>query len=185
MKTATEAVDINAIAKTKQLTKVIESLDKIPEKTKQMIFSMSLSLRELEIIQLFNQQADDLFTLLIGITQKFNREREYNVIGYKALFDNALKLNAKLPIDKYTLIILEYAAEIYAENENIFMDMPIPDAKVNIGNEFGLIRSEMFKKLWVVINAEDKNKLKDSVILLTTYAHVYLYKTILCKCSSI
>lgn len=162
-----------------QLSNVIESLERVPQETKEMVLNMALSLPELEIIQLFNQQAFDLFGLLISVTKKFGKEKEYNVSGYKMLFINALKINARLPLDKFTLIILEYAAEIYAEEEDCFLNMTIPDTEVKFNNEFGLIRSEMFKKLWVVLNDDDKKLLKDSIILLTTYAHVYLYKTLL------
>jgi hypothetical protein len=164
-----------------QINKVIESLERVPQETKELVLKMALSMTELEIIQSFNQQTHDLFALLTVITKKLNKEKEYNVTGYKILFDNALKFNTKLPLDKFTLIILEFAAEIYEENENCFLEMSIPDAKVTVGNEFGLIRSEMFKKLWVGSDRNDKNSLKDNIILLTTYAHAHLYKTILNK----
>ena len=162
-----------------QLERVVQSLEKVPEETKQMVLKMALAMSEREIIQSFNQQAHDLFSLVITITKKFNKEREYNVSGYKVLFENALKMNAKLPLDKFTLLILEFASEIYAENENCFLEMSIPDKKVNVGNEFGLIRSEMFKKLWVIVGQTDKNNLKENIIVLTTYAHAHLYKTLL------
>jgi hypothetical protein len=59
--------------------------------------------------------------------------------------------------------------------------MSIPDTKVNLNNEFGLIRSEMFKNLWLISNQKDRNDVKEIIILLTTFAHAYLYKTILMK----
>jgi len=162
-----------------RLNKVIESLDRVPQATKQMVFEMAQSMTDLQIIRSFNQQALDMFNLLDAITKRMNKEKECNIGGYKALFDNAIKINAKLPLDKFTLLILEFAAEIYAEDENCFLDMTIPDAKVTVGNEFGLIRSEMFKKLWVQLNNNDKNSLKESIIPLTTFANAHLYKTIL------
>jgi hypothetical protein len=162
-----------------RLNNVITSLDRVPQETKQMIFSMTQGMSEQEIIQSFNQKALDLFTLLIIITTKIGKEDEYKMSGYKNLFDNAIKINAKLPVDKFTLLILEFAAEIYAEEEDCFLNMSIPDTNVNVGNEFGIIRSEMFKKLWVVLNKNDKNLLKENIILLTTFAHTYLYKTLI------
>ena len=162
-----------------RLGKVVESLEKVTQGTKQMIFDMAKSLSELEIIQSFNQQSLDMFTIMIEITKRMGCEDKYKVTGYKVLFDNALKINAKLPVDKFTLIILEYAAEIYDEKEDCFLTMPIPDANVNVGNGFGIIRSEMFKNLWKQLGPTDKNLLKDNIILLTTFAHVYLYKTLL------
>ena len=162
---------------TEKLDKVIAALDKVPKETKQMIFDMSCGLTEQEIIQSFNQQTYDFFTCVASIAKKLQKEAEAD--GYRALFDNAVKINKKMPIDKFTLMILEYAAEIYAENEDCFIKMSIPDKNVTIGNEFGIIRSEMFKSLWKILGNEDKTSVKEIIILLTTYAHAYLYKSIL------
>ena len=57
--------------------------------------------------------------------------------------------------------------------------MTIPDANVKIGNEFSIIRSKVFKDLWKIIDNDDKNDVKGNIILLTTYAHAFLYKQIL------
>lgn len=168
-----------AAANEERLNNVIASLDKVLPETKQMIFDMANSMSELEIIQSFNQQAFDLFTLISNIVKRMKIENEYKVEGYKTIFDSAVKINTKLPVDKFTLIILEFASEIYAENEDCFLNMSIPDAKVNVGNEFSLIRSELFKKLWKILDKKDKLVVKDNVILLTTFAHVYLYKSLL------
>lgn len=165
-------------AEEKQLKNVIESLEKIPMDTKQMIFDMAAGMTEQEIIQSFNQQSLDMFQTLIEITTKLLLEKEYQFVGYKALFDTAVKTNAKLPLDKFTLLILEFAADIYAEKEDCFLKMSIPDKEVNVGNEFGLIRSEKFKKLWITLVDEDKSRLKNDIILLTAYAHTFLYKSL-------
>lgn len=162
---------------TEKLNKVIHSLQKVPQETHLMVFNLANALSELQIIQSFNQSANDMFNTVLQITIELGKEKEYNVSGYKNLFDMALKHNIKLPIDKFTLIILEFAPQIYAKDENCFLTMTIPDKNVNVGNEFGLIRSEMFKKLWVVINSKQKAELVDKIILLTTYAHTYLYKS--------
>lgn len=162
-----------------RLNNVIESLEKVNPEIKQMVYQMALEMSEMEIIQSFNQRASDLFTLLIVITKRLGRESEFKINGYKNLFDSATRINKKLPLDKFTLIILEYAAEIYTEEENCFLNMTIPDANVTVGNEFGIIRSAMFKKLWTDINPNNKNNIKEVVIPLTTFAHAHLYKTVL------
>lgn len=171
---------VNIMNKNKErLNKVVESLGRVPNDTKQMIYQLSMELSEMEIIQFFNQQGRDLFRILHEITHKHKDSKKFNISGYKMFFDQALKINAKLPIDKFTLIVLEYAPEIYAEEEDCFMAMTIPDTKVNVGNEFGLIRTQMFKDLWVTLDKSKKDELSEVVILLTTYAHAYLYKTLM------
>lgn len=164
---------------TERLNKVINNLEKVPLETRQMIFDMSCGMSDLEIIQSFNQQSYDLFTIVAMIVKKLGKDNEFKVVGYRAIFDNAIKINNRLPIDKFTLMILEYAAEIYAEQEDLFLNMKIPDKDVSAGNEFGIIRSEMFKSLWRLLDTQDKTKIKNILIPLTTYAHSYLYKTIL------
>ena len=162
-----------------RLNNVVASLERVPMEIKQSIFDMASNMSEAEIIQNFNQNASDSFNKMIEITTRLQKEKEYNMKGYKVLFDRALKINAKLPVDQFTLIILEYAAEIYAEEEDCFLNMTIPDVKLNVNNQFGFIRSEMFKKLWRVLGNQDKEDLKERIILLTSYAHAYLYKTLL------
>lgn len=165
-----------------QLERIFNTLDKVEEQTKNMIYNLALNMNNLEIIQTFNQKAIDLFTTMIEITELHKKEKEYKIKGYKAIFENALKINVKIPIDKFTLTILEFAADIYSENEEYFYQMTIPDAKLNLGsNEFGMLRSEGFKKLWIILTKEEQNKLKDNIVLLTTFAHVHLYKTLLSK----
>lgn len=165
-----------------RLDNVIKSLDKVPIETRKMTLAMAQNMTEIEIIKSFNQKALDLFNFMIAVTKRLGKEKECsNVKGYKTLFDNALKINAKIPLDKFTLIILEFAAEIYAQDEDCFLKMTIPDTKVNVNNEFGLIRSEMFKELWLASGKRDHDEVSDIVILLTTFAHAYLYKTILMK----
>lgn len=160
------------------LENVIDSIDRVPLDVKQAIFSMSNEMGEMEIIQSFNQQAQDMFASVLYMTKKVNKDKEYNFSGYKVLFDTAIKHNNKLPIDKFTLIILEFAAEIYAGEEDCFLKMSIPDKEVKVGNEFGMIRSESFKILWKLLGRSDKKKLKDQIQSLTTFSHAYLYKTI-------
>lgn len=161
------------------LNNVVTSLDKVNDETKSMVFSLSKSMSELEIIQTFNQTAFDTFKLIDTISTKMNKQHECSVKGYKVLFETAIKQNIKIALEKYTLVILEFASEIYKEDEDCFMKMTIPDTKVTVGNEFSIIRSESFKKLWMILNSEDKEDIKNHVILMTTYAHAYLYKTIM------
>ena len=162
-----------------KLEKVINALEKINSETKTLILNMAKNMKEMVIIQSFNQSALDLFTEILKITTRLGKEGDYKVGGYKAIFDNAIKINVKMPVDKFTLVILEFAPEIYSENENFILNMPIPDTQVGVANEFSMIRSEKFKSLWKTLESKDKNVLKETIILLTTYAHVYFYQTIL------
>lgn len=161
------------------LSNVIKSLEKVPANINKIVFDIHNSMSELEVIQSFNQQTLDLFSLVTFITNKMNRSKEYNFSAYKQLFDTAIKINVKFPIDQFALSILVFSADIYSENEEIFLNMDLPDKKLNIGNEFSMIRSEEFKTLWKKLGETDKKSIKDQIILLTIYAHAYFYKAII------
>lgn len=160
-----------------KITKVIEALEKVPLETRQMIFGMAHEMSISEIIQSFNQYAFDLFNTLITITKKMKQDKDYKIDGYKKLFEAAIKKDIKLPANRFTLDILMYAPEIYAEEEDCFLGMTIPDANISVNNEFGIIRSEKFKELWKNLIETDKQEIKTNLISLTMYAHAFLYKT--------
>ena len=140
---------------------------------------MANNLSDREIINLFNQSAMDFFNLAINITEKMKRAKEFGFVAYKSIFESTLKVNANLPVDKFTVIILEYAADIYDSNEKYFLEMHIPNKELNTGNAFSIIESEEFKKLWLVLNSQDKEIVKEHIISLTSYAHAYFYNLIL------
>lgn len=161
----------------KKMEKVIEALKKVPLETRQMIFNMAQEMSVSEIVQSFNQFAFDMFNTLIAITKKINKEKEYKIDGYKKIFEAAIKKDIKLPANRFTLDILLYAPEIYAEEEDCFLGMTIPDTNVSVNNEFGIIRSDKFKELWKIMIDTDKQDIKTNIISLTMYAHAFLYKT--------
>jgi hypothetical protein len=53
------------------------------------------------------------------------------------------------------------------------------NATLEVGNEFNIVRSDMFKQLWKKLSEEDKTAIKEKMVLLTTLAHVYFYQTVL------
>ena len=168
-----------ATKKLVQLQKIQKALDRVNDDTKQMVLEMAKGMSDLEIMQSFNQEVYDFFFFFFGITRQLGFDREYKIEAHNKLYEKAVKTNVSLPIEQFTMIILEFAPEIYKEDEECFLKMSIPDTKLETGNEFNVIRSEHFKDLWKKMNQPDKNDVKDKIILLTTFAHTYFYKTIL------
>jgi hypothetical protein len=176
-----------------QLQDIVTSLDNVSLEIKQTIYDMSQKMTEDEIICSFNQQALDLFTVMAAIIKELGRENEIKVASYKILYDNAIKINYRLPVDKFTYFLLAFAADIYSENEERFLGITVSDSIIQTNllkaakavghteasdNEFGFIRSEMFKSLWKLLDPDSKELIKSKIILLTSYAHAYLYKII-------
>jgi hypothetical protein len=165
--------------KDKTLDNVYKALERVDPKLKQDVFNLSLGLSEEEIIQQFNQQAFDLFANMIKVAKRRNFGDAYvsKFGGYKNLYENAIKMNRALPADRFTLLIMEYAPEIYSDNEQALLEMPMPDVKCKVENEFEIIRSDEFKKLWNIIDSNDKKEISGTIKLLTYYAHALLYST--------
>lgn len=171
--------------KSKKMTLIADSLAKVDPDVNRGIWDMAQNLSEQEIICFFNQTALDFFTFAINITKKMGKEREYGFSGYMMLFETTLKMNKSVPVDQFTILILEFAPDIYNANEKFFLDMYIPDGKIgkgnNNGNEFNIIQSQEFKKLWLALDSADKENIKERIIVLTTYAHAYFYKLLMSK----
>ncbi|BCS83074.1 hypothetical protein QLL95_gp1049 [Cotonvirus japonicus] len=177
----TQEIGQNSVNST--LESVATALDRVNQETKESIFQFAKSTNELDLIVMFNNKAVDLFNILATLSKKAGMDKKYNISYYRSLFDRAIKANCKLPVDKFTLLILEYAPEIYEQNEDCFLDMKMPDKKVSLGNEFSIIRTEEFKELWKTLNHETKQNVGEEVLQLTTYAHAYFYKSLLSQYS--
>lgn len=162
---------------TEQLQRVIAALRRVDPEIQKQIKSMADKMRATDIIKLFNQDASDLFAMIAEVTRHHDDHEVYRLTGYKNLFDNAIKIKASFPVDKFTLIVLEYVNEFYDRDEDFFLSMEVPETKVTLGNEFGFIRTEMFRNLWKSLNKRQKNKMYDKLASLTTYAHAYFCKT--------
>lgn len=163
-----------------QLARVIAALERVNQMMKQTIFNYSTSMSELDVIQSFNQNALDLFTNMIKVATELNLPNQSKkASGFKVLFDKAIKSNIKLPLEKFCLVILEYAPEIYEDCENYFLEMEIPDADVKVGNDWGMLRSKEFKDTWLILTPNMKERIKNPITLMTIYSHVYFYQTII------
>lgn len=158
------------------MLRVVAALNGVDEKNKQMVRRIANGYTEIEIVTKFNQAGKDFFVLLNRLTSEAGKD--YGVKGYEKLFHHAIGLRKDWPIDKFTLLILQFAPQVYAEDEQFFLDVKIPDQQVRINNEFGIIKTEAFKELWLTTSEQNRNDLKDACLLLVTFAHAYFVKMI-------
>lgn len=168
-------------AQQKQLQKVVNALEQVNMETQQTILQMARGMSDMEIIQLFNQESLDLFTVITDTVKSLGKENEIKFGGYKLLLENAMKLNVKLPVDNFTLVVLEFAPFIYMDDEDFFMRKTYGNgsAKLEVGNEFAFITSEPYKEMWKLLDKNIKQKIKNKFLSVTIYAHVYFFKTVL------
>lgn len=162
----------------KQLQKVINALEKVNNEIQQMIMQMANIMNDMEIIQSFNQESLDLFSMITEITKEIGKESEVKFGGYKLLLENAMKLNIRLPVDNFTLVVLEYAPYIYNQDEEFFLRKSYNNAKVEVGNEFAFIKSDSFKEMWKNLSPDSKEDIKKKFLNVTIFAHVYFIKTV-------
>lgn len=168
-----------AAEETAALERVAAALDRVDEDTKRDAYEMAKSMPSIEVMKGFNQSAIDLFSTMDNFCRKLKLGKKYDVSGYRELLTFAIKQNVKIPINKFTLIILEYAPEIYAEEVDKFLGMEIPVTEVKMGNAFSVIKTETFKEMWRLSSKEDKNYVGKIFINMTFYAQVYFYQTII------
>lgn len=154
--------------------KVLDSLEKVSTEAMQLVCEVAENTPLSEIIQTFNQYANDLFQIILDLIKKYNlNDKSFKISGYRNLFNNAISANVRLPIDKFTLTILSYASEIYNQNDKMFMDMKVEPTKIKVGNEFEIFSSDVFKQAWKMINDTDKTNVRDIIMNLTMYSHAY------------
>lgn len=70
-----------------RLIKVVNALEKINPEIQQMILDMARQMTTMEIIQLFNQQALDLFNTMIEITREIGQEKKSNLVDTKVFLN--------------------------------------------------------------------------------------------------
>lgn len=165
---------------TVEIQEIMASLNRVNDATHKMIMGMANGMSKMEIVTLFNQTALDFFTTVINIMRTLGKDEEREIEGYMSLFQTALKYNVILPIDTCASIILRVAPEIYTENEKFFLQLHIPNAKVKSKTGgFNIIESDKFKRLWTEGSTENKEKVKEKLISLTTWCHAYFFKLII------
>lgn len=164
-----------------QIVAVLEAVEKVSDEHKQMAFELAKSIDPDGLTLQFNQSARDFFSELISLSTKKGLEKKFNFRAYNILFDTAVGLNKKLPLEKFTLSILLYAHKIFEMDEEHFLGLDIGDVKIQQGNEFGVIQSKEYQALWKTLGSDEKEPLIDQTILMATYALAYLYATILKK----
>ena len=164
--------------KQKHLLAVVEALNTVHPDTIKMVKNIARGLSDIEIVHQFNQAAQDFFKLLTRLTRETGQTDDYGVAGYMKLFNHAIGIRKDWPIDKFTLLILEFAPQVYEEDEAFFLNCKIPETQVKVTNEFGIIKTEMFKQLWIKTTDQNRTALKDVILLLVTYAHAYFIKAV-------
>ncbi len=76
--------------------KVINTLERINDSTKNMILQMAKSMSEIEVIRSFNQTSLDFFNLIANVSRREGHEQKLKLAAYGNLYQNAIKMNAKM-----------------------------------------------------------------------------------------
>jgi hypothetical protein len=143
---------------------------------------MSKSMSDVEIIMRFNQMMSSLFTFLIDKTKPLPNYKDYDFDIYFKLMEKSISINTKFPIERFCLIVLILAPQIYEKNENFFLNYKL-NAQIKTSfsnqNEFSIFESEKFKELWKIMDTESKNRFVDDFTLLTVFAHTYFLQVVM------
>lgn len=172
------APEIEKAEHAKTMSNVIKALQTVAADKQLMARRIAQGFSAAEIVSKFNQAGKDFFVLLKHIINEVGENKDYNLNGYEKLFHHAISIRQDWPIDKFTLMILQFAPQVYEEDEQFFLSVEIPDQNVRINNEFGIIKTEAFKELWLKTNDNRRDELKDNCLLLVSFAHAYFLKMI-------
>lgn len=172
------------MSKPTTLEKIVNALQKVPDEINAEILKMANTMTEAQIITQFNQQSLDFFNCAVDVTKSMNKVKEYGFEAYLQFYHLAIKSDARMPIDQFCMVVLEFAPSIYNEDEDMFLNMNMGDAQLQEqfgNNEFSMIRSDKFKNLWKTLSVEHKNRIKDHLIHCTSSAHAFFYKSVLLR----
>lgn len=157
---------------------VAQVLSDLPNELKSMATEMAHSMSDVEIVMRFNQMITSLFTLIINKTKPLPNYKEFNFEIYFKLLEKSISINTSFPIERFCLIMLIFAPQIYEKNENFFMNYNL-NAHIKVSqNEFSIFESQKFKDLWHTLDVDAKNKFIDDFTLLTIFAHTYFLQRV-------
>ena len=113
-----------------QLQVVVQALERVPRATRQQIYQLSQSAQRADLVTAFNQNARDMFTLLEQISRQCGRYETTKLGSNRMLFDTAIGSHPEIALNKFTLLVLEFAPEIYSRDEEAFLQMTIPTTEI-------------------------------------------------------
>ena len=174
-----------------QLQEMVNVLSKLPKEIKLHNKKLAETTSRQDIISTFNQYVIDFFDLLIKIidkvNEKANTKENYGAESYKMVFEQALTFGAHLPIDNISSRLLLVADKIYNNDEQFFLNFELKESvdiqldknNNNKSYKFDIFDSDKFKELWKQLKPSYREKLFEKLILLTTYAHAYVFKLLI------
>ncbi|CAI2358539.1 Hypothetical protein MVR_LOCUS245 [uncultured virus] len=160
---------------------IIRSIESIPDIVKQFIRSKVATYQPnmYDLFDEFNNHVTGLFQLLDQLVIKYNMTSHFKMLAnYKQLIKHAINCKRSLVIDKYTLVTLEYAADILDGREDVFLNMTFNDTQGKLdGNEFSIIKCDNFKVLWKQLTEDERTQIHTRMISMTTTSLIFVVKT--------
>lgn len=157
-----------------KLKRVGIALEKVPIDIRKDVYAAASATPEMEIVQQFNDTASKLLSIIKELVKGRSVEKEID--GSTKLFNLSIKKNMAIAIDNFTMTILMKAADIYDENESAFLEVKMDKMAVKDGS--AIIDPELFKDLWKLLQEEKKELIRNTLIELTWFSHMYFYKLI-------
>ena len=164
------------VSEARRIEEVVAALQRVGPEDTQTAMDIA-GLPKEEIAAIFNDACLKVFRIVGDATQQSPSTKGYytSIKSYENQYKAALLLGVDVPMRQFILVLLKQAPGIYLGNEQGFLDMAMPDAKIASG-PFGVIRCEEFKQLWISLRPDIKDDLRDQITMATTYAHAYFIK---------
>jgi len=148
-----------------EYTKIIILLNKLKDKSINNIKLRYMSLRE--IVNNFNQQADDL------MIQMYECSLDNDIKIYHNMFKKLKRYNATKAIEQFIIYVVPHKERIYNNDDTFFLSQSEKDL---IGDEsdYTMMQSLKFKDLWITLTEISKENIFKFFKIMIYYAEEFL-----------
>ena len=131
-----------------------------------------------EIVNNFNNQADDLMAQMYACSQ------DYDIKVYHQMFVKLKNFNATKAIEQFIIYVLPFKEKIYEDDESFFLEKSGQELTGD-GSEYTMMKSLKFKDLWKTLSDDSKNNIFKFFKVMVYFAEEYLkikYPSLSVKC---
>ena len=120
-----------------------------------------------EIVNNFNQQADDL------MIQMYECSHDQDIKVYHDMFKKLKRFNATKAIEQFIIYVVPYKEKIYNDDESFFLSQSGKDLTGD-DSEYTMMKSLKFKEIWSTLSFESKDNIFKFFKVMIYYAEEFL-----------
>ena len=120
-----------------------------------------------EIVNNFNQQADDL------MIQMYECSQDEDIKVYHNMFKKLKRFNATKAIEQFIIYVVPYKEQIYSDDESFFLEQSGKELTGD-DSDYTMMKSLKFKDLWTQLSIDSKSNIFKFFKIMIYYAEQFL-----------